>query len=134
MNKNKNNFTFALVFIAGIAIASLFSFRAAPEQTAYQYMQISTIESIVPGGLGRSRILSTDQSGTMIEKDLKNFYSMAGINFGNVANNDKVIVERLNESAASGWEIYSVSTGVQSPSENQGGGIFITRYLFRKAL
>jgi hypothetical protein len=72
-----------------------------------------------------------------VEKELKNFYSMVGINFGNIANNDRAIVERINEWSAQGWELFSVTTGVQSPSvtDNGGGtgGIFITRYLFRKS-
>jgi hypothetical protein len=120
----------------GAALVLFFGFRTENSEMKYQYRQFSTVESIIPGGLGRSRVIQTSESGTEIEKELKNFYSMVGINFGNISNNDRVIVERINEWSSEGWELYSVSTGVQSPSvsDNGGstGGIFITRYLFRK--
>lgn len=121
-----------LASVVTLTVVSLFSFKAPqPAAAPYKYMQISTVESIIPGGLGRSRILSTDQSGTLIEKELKNFYSFVGINFSNIANNDDLIVTRINEISNEGWELYSTSTGVSN--EKNGGGIFITRYLFRKA-
>lgn len=121
-----------LASLLTVAIFSLFSFRSPQTATKYQYKQISTVESIIPGGLGRSRILSTDQSGTVIEKELKNFYSFVGINFGNIANNDDVIVSRINEITNEGWELYQTNTGVSN--EKNGGGIFITRYVFRKPM
>ena len=116
---------------AGMSFALLigYSFRPAPEAQAFTYKQFSTIESVVPGGLGRSRIIISDQSNQDVEKDLMNFYSMTGINFKNVANNDKLIVDNINDYTAAGWELYKVTTGVQS---NDKTGIFITRYLFRK--
>lgn len=122
----------ALIVIAG------FSFRPSPEQTqgvTYQYFQFSTIESVIPGGLGRSRILTTDNNGQLLEKDLKNFYSMVGLNFKNIANNDQSIVERINAYSNEGWELVSVSTGshAQTSEGSSSGGLFITRYLFRKA-
>lgn len=111
-----------------------YSFRpqpAAPQ--AYEYRQFSTIESVVPGGLGRSRVIISDQGDQEVGKDLLNFYSMVGINFKNIANNDRVIVETINKYVNEGWELHTVVTGVNSASEGKGGsGIFITRYLFRK--
>ena len=116
---------------AGIVCALLlgYSFRPAPEVTAYTYRQFSTIESVVPGGLGRSRIIISDNTDQEVEKDLMNFYSLTGINFKNIANNDKLIVDNINQYTTDGWELYKVTTGVQSGDKN---GIFITRYLFRK--
>ncbi|MEI8110596.1 MAG: hypothetical protein WCH59_06345 [Chitinophagia bacterium] len=100
----------------------------------YEYKQITAIESVVPGGLGRSRILSTDLNGQTREKELKNFYSLVGINFDNITNNDRVIVERLNEFSDQGCELFSVITGSnqQSSGGTSSGGIFITRYIFRR--
>lgn len=122
--------------IAGILVAgtffSLLSFRTSSPVAEFRYKQFSTVESIVPGGLGRSRIVSTDENGTTIEKDLLNFYSLVGINFGNISNNDRLIVDKINEYTKDGWELYSVTTGVQSPSDKSSGGIYLTRYLFRK--
>jgi hypothetical protein len=100
----------------------------------YEYKQITAVESVVPGGLGRSRILTTDDNGQTREKELKNFYSLVGINFDNITNNDRVIVERLNDFSNEGWELFSVITGSnqQSSQGNSSGGIFITRYIFRR--
>ena len=116
---------------AGFACALLlgYSFRPAPTATNYTYRQFSTVESVVPGGLGRSRIIISDNDNQEVEKDLMNFYSLTGINFKNVANNDKLIVDNINQYTTDGWELYQVTTGVQSGDKN---GIFITRYLFRK--
>lgn len=116
---------------AGLVVALLlgYGFRPMPETVAYTYKQFSTIESVVPGGLGRSRMITSDQANQDVEKDLMNFYSLTGINFKNVANNDKLIVDNINQLSVDGWELYKVTTGVQSGDK---AGIFITRYLFRK--
>ncbi len=120
----------ALIFSLGYTTSA-----QAPARVVYEYKQLSTIESVVPGGLGRSRMVSTDNRGQTLEKDLKNFYSLTGINFDNVVNNDGVIVERLNELSNEGWELYSVTTGsnMQISNGSTSGGLFITRYLFRRA-
>lgn len=138
--KNQSSVIIVLSMLLGASLMALVSFKTvaptAPQQS-YQYKQFSTIESILPGGLGRSRIVYTNDSGSTIEKEIKNFYSMTGINFSNIANNDKIIVERLNEYIGEGWELVHVTTGVQSPSTGDAGGgngIFITRYLLRKPL
>ena len=123
--------------LLGAAIATAlflgYSFRPVPQATAYTYRQFSTIESVVPGGLGRSRVIISDQGDQEVGKDLMNFYSMVGINFKNIANNDRMIVDEINKLTAEGWELHTVVTGVNSAAEGRGGtGIFITRYLFRK--
>lgn len=128
----KSTYFFTGVF-AVIALSAIYAFRPLP--AAWEYKQFSTIESIVPGGLGRSRILTTDATGTLVEKEIQNFYSMVGINFGNIANNDRMIVDKINEWTNDGWELYQVTTG-SSTSQSKGdtsNGIFISRYLFRRA-
>ena len=48
---------FSVAAITAIIMFAGFSFRPAPETTqgiTYQYFQFSTIESVIPGGLGRS--------------------------------------------------------------------------------
>jgi hypothetical protein len=117
--------------VAAALLAGAYAFTPN-NNTRYEYKQISAVESIIPGGLGRSRVLTTDENGTMIEKDLKNFYSMVGINFGNISNNDQVIVDRVNEYIDQGWELVHVTSGVQSPTDGGKSGIFITRYIFRR--
>jgi len=115
-------------------LASLFFaftlISAASAQTVYEYMQISAIESVVPGGLGRSRLITTDANGQIMEKELLNFFSLVGINFGNVRNNDQVIAERMNELAKEGWELNQTVSGTYSADKSTG--IFITRYIFRR--
>jgi hypothetical protein len=137
MNRKSYLLSLLSALMMGGALVLFFGFRSENSGENYQYRQFSTVESIIPGGLGRSRVIQTSENGSEVEKELKNFYSMVGINFGNIANNDRAIVERINEWSAQGWELFSVTTGVQSPSvtDNGGGtgGIFITRYLFRKS-
>ena len=120
----------------GMALLAGYSFRPDDRPAAFTFRQFSTIESVVPGGIGRSRVILSDEGGQAIEKDLLNFYSMTGINFKNVASNDRLIVETINQHIAEGWELHTVTTGVNDSGGGQGGGggtgIFITRYLFRK--
>jgi len=125
----------ALVILAGFSFKPVTNSPTPEDAITYQYFQFSTIESVIPGGIGRSRILTTDNNGQLIEKDLKNFYSLVGLNFKNIANNDQSIVERINEYSTDGWELVNVSTGshAQTSEGNSSGGLFITRYLFRKA-
>ncbi|MCF8450948.1 MAG: hypothetical protein K9G49_13835 [Taibaiella sp.] len=136
---NKNIATVSIAAATALCTVGIFSFRnPAPDNpvpVTYEYKQITAVESVIPGGLGRSRILTTDDDGQMREKELKNFYSMVGINFNNIANNDRVIVDRLNDYSATGWELVQVSTATneQSSGGSSSGGLFITRYIFRKA-
>jgi hypothetical protein len=137
----KQTLTVVITAASVLCALGLFSFRAgAPDgaqpAVVYQYKQITAVESVIPGGLGRSRVLTTDDNGQMMEKELRNFYSMVGINFDNIANNDRVIVDRLNEYSAQGWELVQVTSATNQQTSGGGGsagGIFITRYIFRKA-
>jgi hypothetical protein len=141
-----------------LAVVGLFAFDA---QAQVQYKVITVIESIVPAGLGRSRIIQEQQdinSGDFTtartdgkssnqdevrRKDLKvdafeetkllNFFSLGGINFQNVASNDAIISDKLNQLTADGWELAFVNSGVESScGGDDGEGIFITRYVFKR--
>lgn len=101
-----------------------------PAQTKTTYTQITTVESVVPGGLGRSRMVTTSPDGSIKEIDMENFFSFVGINFGNVRKNDNMITEKMNEMTVQGWELSSINSGVYSADKSTG--IFITRYLFKK--
>jgi len=143
--------------IAGVIIM----FFVVASAFAQEYHVITTVESIVPAGLGRSRMLDhknpedfrpltterTDgkksEQGEIKREDVKienfeetkllNFYSIAGINFQNVASNDAVITSKLNEMAKGGWDLVFVTSGVESDGgETDGNGIFITRYVFKR--
>ncbi len=132
-------------FAAGVlcTVATLLSVMAftpkskANPTVAGKFMIVTTIESIIPGGLGRSRMFVTDESGKMVEEaKMENFYSLVGINMKNVNENDMMIVNKINKLTGDGWELFQVNTGVQSPSTgpdgNKGEGVYMTRYFFKK--
>ena len=130
----------------------------------YEFNIVTVIESIIPGGLGRSRMITPTVSvnykdfltiretgskkknnsvrGDIRIKDfeetkLLNFFSVVGIRFENIASNDAMVVSKLNDMSLKGWELFSVNTGVESYAGNKSGdksGLFITRYLFRRAV
>lgn len=145
-------------------LLTLFVFSAmymVNAQTTPQYKVVTVVESIVPGGIGRSRIIEnqtdvevddftterTDgkksNQGSIGRRDAKvnefseskllNFYSLVGINFQNVASNDALISSKMNQLAAEGWELMFVTSGVESDSgESDQHGIYITRLIFKK--
>jgi hypothetical protein len=144
-------------------LAALFclNFSESRGQNTYEYKIVTTIESIVPMGLGRSRIIEEEsninsadfetertdgkksQQGKVKRKELKidnfsetkmlNFYSGVGLNFQNIASNDAMISSMLTDLSTEGWELFTVVSGVESDAgSGDGKGIFITRYVFRK--
>ena len=140
---------------------SLFFIALSTVGFSQEFRVVTTIESIVPMGIGRSRIIDSktpedykplttsrtdgkkSDQGDVKRDDIKvdnfdetkllNFYSAAGINFQNIASNDAVISSKLNEMAKEGWQLVFVTSGVESDAgETDGSGIFITRYVFKK--
>jgi hypothetical protein len=144
-----------ILFLAAIALLAFFESSAQVE-----YKVITSVESIVPNGLGRSRIVSANEeknykeyTSTQTEDDnernksdrgdirvkdfdetkLLNFYNIAGIRFQNIAANDALITSKINTMVQEGWELAFVTSAVESDagkSDNQG--IFITRYIFKR--
>ena len=95
----------------------------------YEYTQMTTIESVIPGGIGRSRMITTNPNGELDEVKMENFFSIVGINFGNVRGNDKMIADKITKLSDENWELVSVTPGVYASESN---GIFITRYLLKR--
>mgnify|MGYP000212229266 CR=1 FL=1 len=118
------------VMLTGILIASLTFLALKPQERQEEFMQMTTIESVVPAGLGRSRMIISDGKSTFEEVKMKNFFSAVGINFGNVYANDEQIAAKLTELESQGWNLENVSTGVYGADKSTG--IFVTRYLFKK--
>ena len=145
--------------ISFLFTAILLVFTSAAQ--VYEYKVITSVESVVPAGIGRSRLISvndsrnykefstvrsgddndeknkSDRSDIRVkgyeETKLLNFYNLGGIRFQNIAANDAVITSKLNALAEEGWELVFVNMGVESDAGgNDGNGIFITRYIFRK--
>ena len=124
-------------------IATILTNSIKAQDTTAHYKVVTIVESIVPGGVGRSRIIETKKEGKVERGDLKeddvietkllNFYSLVGINFKNIASNDVMIAAKINELSAIGWKLSFVSTGVESKAgSDDGDGIFITRLIFYK--
>jgi hypothetical protein len=126
----------------------------------YIYQTVTVVESIVPSGLGRSRMIFgtedrdfADYTSSRSEEDdernkasrkeirvkdfeetkLLNFFNIAGIRFQNIAANDAVVTSKINDLASQGWELAFVNSGVESFSGNgDSNGIYVTRYIFKK--
>lgn len=144
-----------LVFI----VILLISFTEINAQT-YEYRIVTSIESVVPMGLGRSRIISAEEQkdyseyttsrtsenkkqnkskrgdskvDNFDETKILNFYSATGINFQNVASNDALLSSKVNTMIEEGWELAFVTSGVESDAgKGDGTGIFITRFIFKR--
>lgn len=125
--KNKFQWMASVVLLAA-ALAFSFGFTSQGSKTVYT--QITTIESVVPGGLGRSRMITTGPDGAFKEVPMENFFSLVGINFGNVRQNDKTITDKINEMTSEGWTLEHINSGVYGADKSTG--IFVTRYLFKK--
>lgn len=143
-----------IIFLAAFALI------ATIDAHAQQYKVITSVESIVPNGLGRSRIINaqedkdymeftsvqteddnsrnkSDRSEIRVknfeETKLLNFYNLGGIRFQNIAANDALISSMINTMITDGWSLEFVVSGVESEGgKGDGQGIFITRYIFKK--
>ncbi|WP_340113499.1 hypothetical protein [Maribellus mangrovi] len=117
-----------------IILISLVAFNTPEQATVkYNYKQVTTLESVVGAGLGRSSVMATTDTGTVVlsQYELKNFFGAAGINMGNVQTNEQTIVKMISDMQTKGWELFSItSTALNTETKRQG--IFITRYLFRR--
>ena len=126
----------------------------------YEYRIVTSIESVVPMGLGRSRIISNQEDkdyktyttsrteektkqnkskrsdakvDDFDETKILNFYSATGINFQNVASNDALLSSKVNTMIDEGWDLAFVTSGVESDAgKGDGTGIFITRFMFKR--
>mgnify|MGYP001605713031 CR=1 FL=1 len=97
-----------------------------------KFMQITTVESVLAGGSGRSKMIITNPDGSQKESDMDNLFSIAGINFKNIKSNEARIVSILKDYTNRGWKIEQVTSLTLSPNDNGSGGIFMTRYLLSK--
>ncbi len=133
MKFNKSIWVFAFLLVSASA---WFAFKPTPAN--YEFKLVTTIESVVPGGLGRSRMITSTADGAIEEKEMRNFFSLVGINFKNIKENDEMITSKISQMTEEGWELEEVTSGVYSPpvtsdATSGGTGIFITRYLFKRA-
>lgn len=144
-----------------VAVAIVLLGWAPDVKAQHSFKVVTIVESIVPAGIGRSRIIETKEEtdlsvlttertegtdtkqGKVKRKDAKvdnftetkllNFYSMTGINFQNIASNDAAIAAKINELLAQGWNLTYITSGVESDSgKDDGNGLFITRLFFSR--
>ncbi len=94
-------------------------------------MQITSMESVVGGGLGRSKMLITKEDGSQEELDMNNLFSLTGLNIKNIKENESQILTVLKKFLEDGWKLQSTTPLTLSPGQN-GNGIFMTRYLLVK--
>lgn len=67
------------------------------------------------------------------ETKLLNFFNIGGIRFQNIAANDQLVTSKLNTMTDEGWDLAFVTSGVESDAgKDDGQGIFITRYVFKR--
>lgn len=134
-----------------------------PESNAqvYEYQTVTVVESIIPSGTGRSRMIVANETrdykeftSTRSEEDNKrnksdrsnirvkgfdetkllNFFNLGGIRFQNIAANDALVTSKLNAMSEEGWELAFVNSGVESHGgKGDNNGIYVTRYIFKRA-
>jgi len=152
-----------LLFI-GLLVVGFISFSFIKEEkpvVKVEYKVITSIESIVSSGLGRSRLISynadrnfEDFTSEQTEEDnsrnkskrgdirvkdfeetkLLNFYNIGGIRFQNIVSNDALVSSKLSSMAAEGWELMFINSAVESDSgKGDSQGIFVTRYTFKRS-
>lgn len=132
-------------------IIAILASALTSEAQVYEYQVVTSVESIIPSGLGRSRLISanenrnykdftttrtdgkkvrdqrnkSDRSDIRVknfdETKLLNFFNIAGIRFQNIAANDAVITSKINTMSEEGWELAFVSSAVESDAGEKDG-------------
>jgi len=157
--KNLNAITLAIAVVAIAAVMFAFTSSKAPA-AQYEFTSFTVVESIIPNGLGRSRIINAletrdykaftsvrseeDNERNKSDRDeirvknfeetkILNFFNIGGIRFQNIAANDAVINSKVNDMMSQGWEVVSITSGVESVgSKDDSDGIYITRFYFQR--
>jgi hypothetical protein len=145
-----------IMLLGLLALATTFTVNAQ----SVEYTVITSVESIVSSGLGRSRLLSSnaernyqDFTSSQTSEDntrnkskrsdvrvkdfeetkLLNFFNIGGIRFQNIVANDALITSKINTMVSEGWDLAFVTSGVESDGgKGDSSGIYITRYIFKR--
>ncbi len=118
-----------ILFLVNISVC----LTAFSQEKKTSIVQITTIESTVSGGAGRSRMFITSSEGKQEEKEINNLFSLVGINFKNIKGNETSIIQTIKQYTDQGWKLVSTTPLTISPSEGgQSAGMFMTRYLLIK--
>lgn len=158
----KKNILFTCLFFLTVILLGHSQNLESPATSSpiFVYQTVTVVESIVPSGLGRSRMIfgtedrdfadytssrskENDERNKSSRKEIRvkdfeetkllNFFNIGGIRFQNIAANDAVVTSKINDLASQGWELAFVNSGVESYSgEGDSNGIYVTRYIFKK--
>lgn len=118
--------------LVALAVCNSLAAQEVKPEAGKQFMQITTVESVVAGGLGRSRMIVTSPDGSQKETDLNNLFSMTGINFKNIKENEDQVIKTLKSYTDDGWKLEHVTSLTLSQNDSGAGGIFMMRYLLSK--
>ena len=162
--KNIKDIVIGICAIIGFtAILTGFTNEETSIVQQYEFEIVTVVESVVPKGLGRSRMLAKTEivdynpstsvrtedgekakskndkrkdirTKAFEETKLLNFYNLGGIRFNNIATNDAMVKSKLNQMTAEGWELTFVTGGVESSGDKDPNGIYLSRYIFKKPL
>lgn len=121
---------YLLTFLLSISFAGLVKAQDKTDSVK-QFLQVTTVESVISGGAGRSKIIITNPDASQEEADLENLFSMVGINFKNIKSNELKITQTLKKYTDKGWKLEQVTPLSLSPGQGSNG-IFMTRYLLSK--
>jgi hypothetical protein len=136
----KNTITIFSIVVLALSGALFFSSfkQAKPSAPKVKVMQLTAVESLVGGGMARSRLISSNAEGNIQEQELGHFYSLVGIKFENIHSNDVTISLKLEEYLNDGWELINSNSTFGSRASGNGGssenGIVITRYVLKKTI
>lgn len=148
----------SIISLLTLSVAHMYGQETSKQ--AFEIKVITSVESIIPSGLGRSRLISsneerdykqftssrTEENNTrnkskrkdirlknFEETKLLNFYNLGGIRFQNIAANDALISSKLTEMLSKGWDLMFITSAVESDAgKNDDNGIFITRYILKR--
>lgn len=124
-----------IVFLFGVSL------KTEAKVPKVEVKIVTCVESLIPDGLGRSRMFETDVEVNHLDftsmqtasnndrnksnrKDIRlkefeetkllNLYNEGGIRFQNIATNDALMTSKINEMLSEGWDLFFVETGVES--------------------
>tara|TARA_R110002012_G_scaffold267651_1_gene451512 strand:+ start:2684 stop:3154 length:471 start_codon:yes stop_codon:yes gene_type:complete len=148
----------SIISLLTLSVAHMYGQETSKQ--AFEIKVITSVESIIPSGLGRSRLISsnderdykqftssrTEENNTrnkskrkdirlknFEETKLLNFYNLGGIRFQNIAANDALISSKLTEMLSKGWDLMFITSAVESDAgKNDDNGIFNTRYILKR--
>ncbi len=123
---------FFLITLLSVASLGAAFAQDAPTANQKKFMQITTVESVLAGGLGRSKMIITNPDGSQKDADMENLFSVAGINFKNIKSNEDKLIRILKDYTDNGWKLEQVTSLTLSQNDSGSGGIFMTRYLLSR--